>query len=216
MSRIVVFGAGGKAGRAVVAEAVRRGHEVVAAVRDVDKHADLAGDGVEVVSADVTDRGQVAPLVGNADVVVNAVAPGEGDGVEDFYSSASSTLAGAITGSGARLVGIGLSAYLEVAPGVRAMDTPEFPAQFAGFAKAHAAGLDALRAAPSELTWSVVVPAMEFLPDAPRTGSYRSGDTGLLADAEGVSRISYADFAIAVVDEAERNAHPGAHFAVAY
>ncbi|MCM3887563.1 NAD(P)-dependent oxidoreductase [Frankia sp. R82] len=216
MSRIVVFGAGGKAGRAVVAEAARRGHEVVAAVRDVSRYPDLADGGVELAGADLNDQAQVTALVKDADAVVNATAPGATDEVGDFFRHGSSTLAAAAAATGSRLVSIGLSAYLEVAPGVRAMDTPDFPAQFVDFAHAHAAGLAVLRSAPAELQWSVVVPAMVFDPEGERTGTYRSGDAGLLADAAGVSRISYADFAIAVLDEAEGGAHQGTHFAVAY
>ncbi|MEU1755182.1 NAD(P)H-binding protein [Micromonospora matsumotoense] len=217
MTKIVVFGAGGKAGRAIVAEAASRGHEVVAVVRDTARYADLAGSGVEVVAGDVTEQSQVAALVKGAGAVVNAVAPGAGDTMGTFFTAAASALVDAVaeTGGG-RLVAIGLSAYLDAAPGVRVMDTPGFPAQFQDFAKAHAAALDVLREAPATVEWSVVVPAMEFDPEGDRTGTYRTGDTGMLTDADGASRISYRDFAIAVLDEAERGAHPRTHFAVAY
>ncbi|MBM7075299.1 NAD(P)-dependent oxidoreductase [Micromonospora humida] len=217
MVRIVVFGAGGKAGRAVVAEAAGRGHEVVAVVRDTARYADLAGSGVAVVAGDVTDRSQVAALVKGAGAVVNAVAPGPGDAPGTFFTAAANALVDAIAGAGGgRLVAIGLSACLDAAPGVRVLDTPGFPAQFQDFARAHAAALDVLWQAPATVEWSVVVPAMEFDPQGERTGTYRAGDTGLLTDADGVSRISYRDFAIAVLDEAEQGAHPRTHFAVAY
>lgn len=217
MTKIVVFGAGGKAGRAIVAEAASRGHEVVAVVRDTARYTDLAGSGVEVVAGDVTEQSQVAALVKGAGAVVNAVAPGAGDTMGTFFTAAASALVDAVaeTGGG-RLVAIGLSAYLDAAPGVRVMDTPGFPAQFQDFAKAHAAALDVLREAPATVEWSVVVPAMEFDPEGDRTGTYRAGDTGMLTDADGASRISYRDFAIAVLDEAEQGAHPRTHFAVAY
>ncbi|MFY1583830.1 NAD(P)-dependent oxidoreductase [Micromonospora sp. WMMD734] len=217
MTRIVVFGAGGRAGRAIVAEAAGRGHDVVAVVRDTARHADLTGRGVGLVAGDVTDRSQVAGLVGGAGAVVNAAAPGLGDDPGRFFTAAVGALVDAVAGTGGgRLVGIGLSAYLDVAPGVRVMDTPGFPAQFRGFAGAHAAALDVLRAAPATVEWSVVVPATEFDPQGERTGTYRAGDTRLLTDADGASRISYRDFAVAVVDEAEQGAHPRTHFAVAY
>ncbi|MFY1681882.1 NAD(P)-dependent oxidoreductase [Micromonospora sp. WMMD730] len=217
MVRIVVFGAGGKAGRAVVAEAAGRGHEVVAVVRDPARYTDLAGSGVAVVAGDVTERSQVAALVKGAGAVVNAVAPGPGDAPGTFFTAAANALVDAIAGAGGgRLVAIGLSACLDAAPGVRVLDTPGFPAQFQDFARAHAAALDVLRAAPPTVEWSVVVPAMEFDPQGERTGTYRAGDTGVLTDADGVSRISYRDFAIAVLDEAEQGTHPRTHFAVAY
>ncbi|WP_431885545.1 NAD(P)-dependent oxidoreductase [Micromonospora wenchangensis] len=217
MARIVVFGAGGKAGRAIVAEAAGRGHEVVAVVRDTARYADLAGCGVAVVAGDVTDRPQVAALVEGAGAVVDAVAPDAGDDPRTFFTAAANALVDAVAATGrGRLVAIGLAAYLDVAPGVRIMDTPGFPAQFQDFARAHAAALDVLREAPATVEWSVVVPATEFDPQGGRTGTYRAGGTGLLTDADGVSRISYRDFAVAVLDEAEQGAHPRTHFAVAY
>ncbi len=217
MSRIVVFGGGGKAGSAIVAEAAGREHNVVAVVRDPARYPDLGGTDVEVAAGDVTDREQVAALVKDADTVVTAVAPGAGDEMGTFFAAAAGALVSAVaeTGGG-RLIAIGLSAYLDAAPGIRVMDAPDIPAEFLGFAQAHAAALDVLREAPEAVEWSVIVPAMEFNPAGERTGSYRTGDTGLLADANGTSRISYRDFAIAVVDEAERGAHPRTHFAVAY
>ncbi|MFE7871334.1 NAD(P)-dependent oxidoreductase [Micromonospora humida] len=217
MARIVVFGAGGRAGRAVVAEAAGRGHEVVAVVRDPARYTDLAGSGVAVVAGDVTERSQVAALVKGAGAVVSAVAPGPGDDPRTLFTAAADSLVDAVAAAGvARLVAIGLAAYLDAAPGVRVMDTPGFPAPFQVFARAHAAALDVLREAPATVDWSVVVPATEFDPAGERTGTYRVGDTGLLTDADGVSRISYRDFAIAVLDEAEQGAHPRTHFAVAY
>ncbi|WP_406154627.1 NAD(P)H-binding protein [Streptomyces sp. NBC_00882] len=217
MSRIVVFGGGGKAGRLIAQEARQRGHEVVSVVRDPAKYGDLSADGTTVVGGDVTDGEQVAEIVAGADVVVNAIAPAGDTVPRDAFAGAADALVAGLTKNGTgRLLSIGLAATLDVAPGTRLMDTPEFPADYRPFADGHAAALEFLASADAAVDWVVLVPPLEFQPEGERTGSYRIGDTGLLTDADGNSRISYADFAIAVLDEAEQNRHHRATLAVAY
>nr|BFE88776.1 hypothetical protein GCM10020093_113770 [Planobispora longispora] len=74
MGRIIIFGAGGRAGGAAVAEARRRGHRVTAVVRDPARHGDLAADGVPVVAGDVTDADAVARLAAGHDAAISAAA----------------------------------------------------------------------------------------------------------------------------------------------
>lgn len=74
MSRIVIFGAGGRAGRAAVAEACQRGHEVTAVVRDPAKHRGLAAGGVRLVSGDITDGDSVTRVAQGHDAAIHAAA----------------------------------------------------------------------------------------------------------------------------------------------
>ncbi|MGY0235138.1 NAD(P)-dependent oxidoreductase [Longispora urticae] len=202
MSRIIVFGAGGRAGRAAVAEAVRRGHEVTAVVRDPARHPAPAG--VRVVAGDVTDRAAVAALVAGQDAAVHAAADLGADPAEFFPAAAR-----ALAGSGVpRLVVVGLAPVLATADGVPLMDTPDYPQEWRTFYLGHAAGVDALRGAGDGVDWVVLSPAGDFDHAAARTGGYR------VAPADAASRISYPDLAVAVLDEIDQPSRHGVHVGV--
>ncbi|WP_191248398.1 NAD(P)-dependent oxidoreductase [Amycolatopsis deserti] len=203
MSRIVVFGAGGRAGQQAVAEAAGRGHEVTAVVRDPAKHQAVAG--VELVAGDVTDASSVAALVKDQDAVISTAAVyGEGTDPHGFFTSSARAL---VEAQPARLIVAGLSALAPDATGQRTMDGPGFPPEFRPFCEAHAAGLEILR--ESTLDWLYASPAGDFDHEGPRTGGYV-----VAAAADLTKRVSYADFAIALIDEATKPAHRGQHLLV--
>ncbi|WP_435061679.1 NAD(P)-dependent oxidoreductase [Amycolatopsis thermoflava] len=203
MSRIVIYGAGGRAGQQAVAEAARRGHEVTAVVRDPAKHR--APDGVELVAGDVTDAASVAALVKDQDAVISAAAVyGADTDPHAFFTSSGRALAAS---GAARVVVVGLSSLAPDATGRPLRDAPGFPAEFRPFTAAHAAGLDLLRA--SDLDWLYVSPAGDFDHGGDRTGRYRVAASG---DPE--ARVSYADFAIALVDEASSPRHHRKHLLI--
>jgi putative NADH-flavin reductase len=192
---IIVFGAGGRAGRPAVAEAARRGHTVTAVVRDPAKYQDLgAVDGVTVVAGDVTDPASIARLAKGHDVAVNtAAAMDEGH----FAAAARALVAGLGEAGVRRLVAVGIGGALEVAPGVAAYDSDGLPEQARVFSRNHAAQLPLLRA--SDLDWVVLAPPLVFLDEGPGTGSYRLGGTQAIPGADA---FAYADLALALVDEA--------------
>ena len=214
MSKLVVFGAGGKAGRAVVAEATARGHQVTAVVRDPAKYTDLGGDRVTVVAGDVTDVSSVTGVAGGHDVAISACYDQQADPGQFFPAAASALLEGLPKAGVGRVLAIGLVSNLEVAPGLRMMDTPDFPEQFLGFAKGHTAGLEAFQNSGTSLDWLVVTPPM-VLDEGARTGTYRTGGDQLLTKEDGTGHISYADLAIALVDEAENPKHHSTRISVA-
>ncbi|MEU8400195.1 NAD(P)H-binding protein [Nonomuraea sp. NPDC048892] len=221
MSRIVVFGAGGRAGVKVVAEAAGRGHEVTAVVRNPAAHPDLDGDRgsgggpVRVVAGDVTDAGSVAEVAAGHDVGVQVAARLDVPS-EEFYGAASRALVDGLARAGVtRLVALGIGSVLEVAPGVRFMDTPGFPAEARTFSLGHVAQLEVLEG--SALDWVVIAPPPVFLDgEAARTGRYRFGDGRVPEVAEGEPVFSYADLAVALVDEADRPEHHRVQVAVSY
>ena len=103
---------------------------------------------------------------------------------------------------------------VQVAPGLRLLDTPDFPDEF----KAEAAeGADALAFCQSipDLDWTYVSPAA-FIHPGERTGHYRLGGDQLLLDENGNSEISAEDYAIAIADLLEQGGHPRARVAVAW
>jgi putative NADH-flavin reductase len=200
MSSIAIFGAGGRAGRAITAEAQRRGHSVTAVVRDPARHPDLPG----AIRGDVTDRQSVAAIVRGHDAAVNAVSPASGpeelakldlDG--DFFSRA----ADALLHSGVpRLVAIGLFMNLLDGDGRLLLDNPEtLPAEFRPFALAHTAGLQRLRSTRTATDWVMLTPPAQLQLDGPRLGRYRIG-----GETAPDGQLSYADLAVAVIDEIER------------
>ncbi|MDG4787919.1 NAD(P)H-binding protein [Micromonospora sp. WMMD1102] len=161
MSSIAIFGAGGRAGRAVSAEAGRRGHLVTAVVRDPDRYPDLAG----AVAGDVTDPHAVASIVCGHDAVVHAVSPASGpealaalDLDPEFFGRAADALLHGLARTGVpRLVVIGLFANLTDANGGLLLDDPAvLPRELRPFAVAHTAGLDRLRAARTTVDWLVL------------------------------------------------------------
>ncbi|GGP34224.1 NAD(P)-dependent oxidoreductase [Saccharothrix coeruleofusca] len=197
MGRIVVFGAGGRAGRAVVDEARARGHEVTAVVRDPRRHPGVRGD--------VTDPRSVAELVAGHDAAVQAATPVTGphqvagDWDRAFFTKA----ADALLASGVpRLVAVGLFADLRAPGGGLVMDDPAlFPPELRAFAQAHADGLARLRASATGVDWVVLTPPAELF-TGERTGRYRLG-----GEEAGGAALSYSDLAVAVVDEAVRPRH---------
>lgn len=202
--KVAVVGASGRAGSEIVAELVRRGHTVTGIARHPEKIADLPG--VTAKAGDVKDGAALAALLDGHDAVVTAVM---------FSDSDPQTLIGAVKASGAkRYLVVGGAGSLEVAPGVRLIDTPEFPAIYKTEASRGAAFLDALRAEPA-LDWTFLSPSALFF-IGERTGKFRLGGDQLLATADGKSSISYADYAIALVDEIEKPAHRRRRFTVGY
>jgi putative NADH-flavin reductase len=194
MANIIVFGAGGRAGRPTVAEAVRRGHTVTAVVRDPAKYPDLGGDGVTVAAGDVTDATSVAALAKGHDVAVNAAAAmDEGH----FVAAARALVEGLGTAGVRRLVAVGIGGALEVAPGVPAHDGDGLPEEARAFSRGHAAQLPLLRA--SDLDWVVLAPPLVFLDEGPGTGAYRLGGAQVIPGADA---FAYADLALALVAEA--------------
>lgn len=215
MSRIVVFGAGGRAGRTFIDEARSRGHEITAVVRDPGKYPDLAGDGVTVVAGDALDASKVAEVAAGHDVAVDAVNIPQGAPHTYFVDVTKALLAGLPKAGVGRVLIIGGAGSLEVAPGQRLVDTPDFHEAWKPVALAHADSLDYLRATDTEVDWVYVSPAAFFNPDGARTGTYRVGADRLLTAADGASTVSYADYAIALVDEIENPAHHNTRITVA-
>ncbi|WDZ84609.1 NAD(P)-dependent oxidoreductase [Micromonospora cathayae] len=208
MDGIVVFGAGGRAGRAVTGEAVRRGHPVTAVVRDPNRYPGLAAPGVTLLAGDVTDPAATARIVPGHLGAVAAVTPASDPGAlaaldrfdDGFYVRAVDAL---LAGAGVpRVVLIGLFATLLDGTGRRVLDDPAvFPASLRAFALAHDAGLDRLRAARTPVDWLVLTPPAMLDPAGPRTGRYRVGGDTVPTDGSGP--LSYADLAVATLDEIE-------------
>lgn len=210
--RLIVFGANGALGRRLVMECLERGLEVTAAVRDVSRFEGVSRE-ITVVTADATDPASVAAVAAGQDAALSAVM--QHTHPEVLTEVAAALLEGLSQAGVGRLVVAGGAGSLEVADGMRLMDTPDFHDDWKPEAQAQADALDLLRAAKTDVEWSYVSPGALMEPGE-RTGEYRLGGDRLLTDDDGRSRISMEDFAIAMVDEALEPKHPRSRFTVAH
>ncbi|MET9793306.1 NAD(P)-dependent oxidoreductase [Streptomyces canus] len=214
MSRIVVFGAAGKAGSRVVAEAASRGHEVTAVARDTARLGQLP-DGVRAVTGDATDPGTVARLAEEADALVLTVGGPEAV----LYTDAVATAAAAVRDlgpKGPRILHMGGGASLLNEDGVRIFDGPGFPEEFKPYAIGQIQALDAYRALGDDVTWTYLSPPPVHFAPGERTGRYRTGLDNPVTGDDGQARISYEDYAVALVDEIENPRHLSRRFTVGY
>jgi putative NADH-flavin reductase len=215
MATIAIFGGTGYAGSAIRDEALRRGHTVISVSR---KEAELAGTpGFISREGNLHDPALVDHMAAEADVLVVAIRAGEQDGVR--LADAVTMLAKAAAEHSTRLGFVGGAGSLHVTEGgPRVVDLPTFPDAHKGEALGQADVLAALRETAADVDWFYLSPAASFGAYAPgeATGRYRIGGDVLLADADGNSNISGADYAKAFVDEIERPEHRRQHFSVAY
>jgi len=200
---VAVLGASGRAGSAITKEVAARGHRVRAIARKPD--AIPTGPGIEPLAGDATDPAALAERIRGSDAVISAL---------HFDVRADTLLAALKTAGVSRLLVTGGAASLEVAPGQRLFDSPDFPAEWKGIAADGIAFLDALRD-EHEVDWTFFSPAAVIV-EGPRTGTFRTGGDRLITDDAGESRISFADYAIAMADELEQHRHSRTRFTAAY
>lgn len=204
MSKIAIIGATGRAGSQLLEEALRRGHQVTAIARDPSR---LQGrEGVTLLALDVTRADGLAQALAGHDVVLSAA---------HFASVAPQQIIGPVKQAGVkRLLVVGGAGSLLLASGQRVIDSPDFPAAYKSEASAGAVFLDTLRQ-EHELDWTFLSPSAEFV-EGERTGAYKVGKDHLLIGADGRSWITFADYAIALLDEVETPAHSKQRFTVGY
>jgi putative NADH-flavin reductase len=207
--KIGIIGASGKAGSMILKEASERGHEVTAIVRSASK---MANSDAAVIEKDIFNL--TAADIKGLDVVVNAfgAAPGQehlhveaGRKLIELFKQVPETRLIVVGGAG--------SLYVDEEKTTQLYDTPEFPKEYLPTAKNQGQNLQDLKEADG-LKWTFISPAAFFNPEGKRTGSYQKGQENLIVNTAGESYISYADYAIAVVDEAEKGEHVNERFTV--
>lgn len=204
MNKIAIIGATGRAGSQLLEEALRRGHSVTAIARDTSKIGAHAG--VVSKNVDVLDAAALQDAVAGHDVVISAV---------HFATVPASALIGPVKQAGVkRLLVVGGAGSLLLPDGTRVIDSAGFPAEYKAEASAGAAFLDALRQ-EKELDWTFLSPSALFV-EGERTGKFRIGKDDLLVSADGQSSITFADYAIALIDEVETPKHSRQRFTVGY
>lgn len=201
--RIAVYGGAGTIGTRIVREALDRDHEVTVIGRR--KPVDIP-PGATARAGDAADGDDVAKVSSENDVIVSAIGPSRtGTRVEVFLTALRRL--GENVGTH-RLVVVGGSGLLYVAPGLRLLDKPDFPPAYRHEAQAQLAALEQLKDGGGFVDWVYVSPAPITMP-GPRTGRYRVGSDMVLGN-----HISAEDYAVAILDEIERPRHRREQFTV--
>ena len=199
--KIAVVAAAGRAGRKIVAEAAARGFEVTAFVR---KATEIDG-ATKIVVKDILalEKSDLA----NFDAVVDAFGAWTPETLP-LHTTTSQHLCDLLSGTDVRLLIIGGagSLYVDKAHTTQVFKTPEFPAEYVPTAQAQATELDELRKR-NDVKWTFVSPAADFQADGERTGKYILAGEEFTLNAAGESVVSYADYALAMVDEIANGNH---------
>ena len=199
--KIAVVAANGRVAKKVIAEALSRGHEVVA----FGRHAENDTPAKKYVQKDLFDltREDLAGF----DAVVDAAGAWSPE-TFPIIPNAAKHLAGILAGTLVRLVVVGGAGSLFVNPEhtLTVAETPDFPDAFKGVAAAHQQALDFLRTA-KDTQWTYISPAVDFQAEGERTGKYILAGEEFTLNSQSESIISYADYAIALVDEIEKGGH---------
>jgi putative NADH-flavin reductase len=213
---IAIVGATGFVGSKLLDEATLRGHKVTAITRSPQKLP--ANAAVEAVKADVNDVNTLVEHFRGKDAVIHAYSPAKELGVMEKIEQqgkATQTIIAAVKAADVkRLLAVGGAGSLYVSPGVRNMDQPGFPKEYEGGVKATLLIKEILMKEP-ELDWTYLSPSNMLVPGQ-RTGQFRLGLDDLLIGADGESRISVEDYAVAMIDELEHPAHSRKRFTVGY
>ena len=198
--KIAVVCANGKAGQLITKEAVDRGFDVTAVVRGENKSAAekaIVKDLFDLTKEDISEFDVIADACGGWTEDTIPVIPKAGEYLCELLS-----------GTDKRLVIVGGAGSLFVNPEhtVTVADGPDFPDAFKPLAAAHQTLLDALRQR-RDVKWTYISPAGDFRADGERTGEYTLGGEELTLNSKGESVVSYADYAVAFVDEIEKRNH---------
>jgi putative NADH-flavin reductase len=214
---IALLGATGNIGREILAEALARRHEVTGLVRDLARLEPQ--ERLTVVQANAYDENQIAEAIAGHDVFISAFSPTRGRPQEEtaiLVERAHQSIIGAARRAEiGRFIVVGGVGSLQASPGVDVVDTPDYPQGHRLQTLINREILRGLVRDETGFAWTYVSPPRTIVAGE-RTGKFRLGRDQLLRDGKGDSRISEADFAIAILDEVEAPAHIRKRFTVAY
>lgn len=198
--KIAVICANGKEGKLIVAEALARGVDVTAVVRGENRSA-----ATDVIRKDLFDL--TAGDLDGFDVIIDAFGAWTPETLP-LHSTSLKHLCDLVSGSETRLLVVGGAGSLYVNPEhtMQVMDGPDFPEMFKPLASHMSRALDELRTR-TDVKWTYISPAGDFRAEGAKTGKYITGGEELTLNARGESIISYADYAVAMVDEALNGNH---------
>jgi len=207
---VALYGATGLTGSRLLSELLSRAHQVTAIVRNPEKLP--VQHGLTLIEGDVSSAESIADAIQGADAVVSAYAPPHSD--TDQLLRVTQNFLQAVKQAGVpRFLFVGGAGSLEVAPGVTLIASGHLPQEWLAIATSHSKALELAR--NSNLNWTCFSPSAYFGPGE-RTGKFRLDTDKLISDAQGNSRISMEDAAIAIVDELESPQHERGRFTAGF
>ncbi len=216
MNKIVLIGASGFVGSAILNETLNRGIKVTAVVRNPENLQNSNPD-VTIVKADVSDADKVAEICKGADAVISAYNPGwTNPEIYDLTLKVYPQILEGVKKAGVkRLLIVGGAGTLFVAPGLRVVDSGAIPAEIMGGVKSLGEFYLNILMNEKDIDWVFFSPAGSLEPGK-RTGNYRLGKDNLIVNDKGESKISVQDYAKAMVDELENPQHHQERFTIGY
>ncbi len=216
MKKIVLIGASGFVGSAILKEALDRGHQVTALVRD-PKKVTIQNPNLTIKQSDVSSAQAVCELSKGADAVISAYNPGWSNPniYDDTLKIYPAIVKGVKDAGVKRLLIVGGAGTLFVSPGVRVVDSGAIPDAIMPGVKALGEFYLNILMKEKDIDWIFFSPAGNIAPGK-RTGKFRLGKDDLIVDAEGNSNISVEDYAAAMIDELEKPQHHHERFTIGY
>ena len=216
MANVLLIGATGFVGSAVLNELVSRGHKVTAVVRNIEKVA--KSELVDAVKEDVANVDAIAKLAEGKDAIISAYNPGwTNPDIATLISENYPKILSAAKKSGVeRLLIVGGAGTLFCAPGLRVVDSGVIPEEIMGGVRPLGDFYLNTLMNEKDIDWVFFSPAGVFDQQGKKTGNYRLGKDDLIVDAEGNSHISVQDYADAMVNELEKPAHHKERFTIGY
>lgn len=216
MANVLLIGATGFVGSAVLNELVSRGHKVTAVVRNIEKLA--KSDLVDAVKEDVANVDAIAKLAEGKDAIISAYNPGwtNPDIATLITENYPKILEAAKKRGVERLLIVGGAGTLFCAPGLRVVDSGAIPAEIMGGVRPLGDFYLNTLMNENDIDWVFFSPAGVFDQEGKKTGNYRLGKDDLIVDAEGNSHISVQDYADAMVNELEKPSHHKERFTIGY
>ena len=219
MKDIILIGASGFVGSAILEEALNRGHKVTALVRNPEK-IQVKNGNLTVLAVDATDVEALSKVVAGKDAVISAYNPGWGNPrlYEEILENYPKIIEGVKKAGVQRLLVVGGAGVLYVQPGVRLMDSGTLPAELMPAVNGEGELFLNVLSKENDIDWVYFAPPANLgnMGKGIRTGKYRLGTDTLLVDEKGDSFISVEDYAVAMIDELEQEAHHKALFTAAY
>lgn len=216
MKNVVLIGASGFVGTAILNELLNRGYRVTAIVRNPGKIS-VSSPNLTVVEADISDTNALIEACKGKDAVISAYNPGwSNPNIYEEILKNYPLILDAVKKSGVkRMLFVGGAGTLYYAPGKRVMDSGAIPAELIGGVKSLGEFYLNTLSREKEIDWVFFSPA-SMLEPGKRTGKFRLGKDDLIVDEKGKSHISVEDYAMAMVDELEQGNHHRERFTIGY
>ena len=216
VKNVVLIGASGFVGTAILNELLNRGNKVTAIVRNPEK-VTVSNSNLSVVKADVSDVESIANTSKGKDAIISAYNPGwtNPNIYEETLKNYPLILQAAKQSGVKRLLIVGGAGTLFCAPGLRVVDSGAIPESIMGGVKSLGEFYLNILMNEHDIDWVFFSPAGSLEPGE-RTGKFRLGKDDLIVDADGKSHISVEDYAVAMVDELEKHAHHQERFTIGY